>query len=83
LSGQNDCRGRENFGRCRSAALSQKAALQMLFTVTTPPVKMRLEHSAECDKREILNNLSAIDAQSNAERIPNRPTAGTKTFLFA
>ena len=45
----------------------------MLFTVTTPPVKMRLEHSAECDKREILNNLSAIDAQSNAERIPNRP----------
>ena len=31
----------------RSAALSQKAALQMPFAATTPPVKMRLEHSAE------------------------------------
>ena len=31
----------------RSAALSQKAALQMLFSSTTPPVKMRLERSAE------------------------------------
>ena len=37
----------------RSAALSQKAALQMLFAFTTPPVKMRLERSAERDKREI------------------------------
>ncbi len=37
----------------RSAALSQKAALQMLFTVTTPSVKMRLSRSAERDKREI------------------------------
>ena len=37
----------------RSAALSQKAALQMLFPATTPPVKMRLERSAERDKREI------------------------------
>ena len=37
----------------RSAALSQKAALQMLFSFTTPPVKMRLERSAERDKREI------------------------------
>ena len=26
---------------CRSAALSQKAALQMLLTITTPPVKMQ------------------------------------------
>ena len=31
----------------RSAALSQKAALQMPFAATTPPVKMRLERSAE------------------------------------
>ena len=30
-----------------SAALSQKAALQMPFTVTTPLVKMRLERPAE------------------------------------
>ena len=37
----------------RSAALSQKAALQMPLAVTTPPVKMRLERSAERDKREI------------------------------
>ena len=55
-----------------SAALSQKAALQMQFGVTTPPVKMRLERSAERDKREIINNNSADDAQSNAERIQNR-----------
>ena len=30
-----------------SAALSQKAALQLPFAVTTPPVEMRLERSAE------------------------------------
>ena len=29
-----------------------------------PPVKMRLERSAERDKREIINNLSAEYAQS-------------------
>ena len=48
----------------RSAALSQKAALQMLLSVTTPPVKRRLERSAERDKREIINDLSADYAQS-------------------
>ena len=37
----------------RSAALSQKAALQIPFFSTPPPVKMRLERSAERDKREI------------------------------
>ncbi len=58
----------------RSAALSQKAALQLPLAVTTPPVKMRLEHSAECDKREIINNSSAIDVQSEAEHIQNRFT---------
>jgi hypothetical protein len=58
----------------RNAALSQKAALQMPFPSTAPPVKMRLERSAERDKREILNNNSADYAQSNAERIQNRPT---------
>ena len=56
-------------GVIRSAALSKKAALQMPFSVMTPPVKMRLERSAERDKREIINNLSAEYAQSNAERI--------------
>ena len=53
----------------RSAALSQKAARQLSFPSTTPLVKMRLERSAERDKREILNNNSADYAQSNAERI--------------
>ena len=46
----------------------------MPFAVTTPPVKMRLERSAERDKREIINNLSAEYAQSNAEGILNRFT---------
>ena len=41
----------------RSAALSQKAALQLPFSVTAPPVKMRLERSAERDKREIINDF--------------------------
>ncbi len=58
----------------RSAALSQKAALQLPLAVTTPPVKMRLERSAERDKRKIINNSSAIDVQSAAEHILNRPT---------
>ncbi len=53
----------------RSAALSQKAALQLPLAVTTPPVKMGLERSAERDKLEIINNSSAIDVQSEAEHI--------------
>ena len=56
----------------RSAALSQKAALQMPLAVTTPPVKMRLERSAERDKREIINNSSAKYVQSEAADISNR-----------
>ena len=44
----------------------------MLFSFTTLLVKMRLERSAERDKREIINNRSAIHAQSNAEGILNR-----------
>jgi len=47
----------------------------MPFTVTTPPVKMRLSRPAGRDKREIYNILSADDAQSEAERILNRPAA--------
>ena len=39
--------GDDGRGIRRSAALSQKAALQMPFPATTPPVKMRLERSAE------------------------------------
>ena len=37
----------------RSAALPQEVALQLPFSATPPPVKMRLERSAERDKREI------------------------------
>ena len=44
----------------------------MLFAFTAPLVKMRLERSAERDKREIINNRSSIHAQSNAEGILNR-----------
>jgi len=47
----------------------------MPFTVTAPPVKMRLSRPAGRDKREIYNILSADDAQSEAERILNRPAA--------
>ena len=47
----------------------------MPFSFTTPPVKMRLERSAERDKREIQNNLSAEYAQSNAEGISNRSSS--------
>ena len=66
----------------RSAALSQKAALQMPLAVPTPPVKMRLERSAERDKREIINILSAEDAQSKAERISNRPALLYLSYLY-
>ena len=60
----------------RSAALSQKAALHLPFPFTTPPVKMRLERSAERDKREIKNNLSADYGQSKAEAVLNRLALG-------
>ena len=43
----------------------------MPFPYTTPPVKMRLERSAERDKREIKNNSSAEYAQSETEGISN------------
>ena len=46
----------------------------MPFTVTTLPVKMRLERSAERDKREY-NNISADIAKANASAILNRPAA--------
>ena len=44
----------------------------MPFTVTTFPVKMRLERSAERDKRESKNNSSAKYVQSEAADISNR-----------
>ena len=61
--GEVDLRSKDGEGEDanRSAALSQKAALQLPFAFTPPPVKMRLERSAERDKREILNNSSTED----------------------
>ena len=56
-----------------SAALSQKAALQLPFSITTPPVKMRLSRSAERDKREIKIILPLNMARAQAEAIQNRP----------
>ena len=51
----------------RSAALSQKAALQMPFAAMTPPMKMGYRNARRrfCTP----NNLSADDVQSSAARI--------------
>ena len=54
----------------------------MPFAFTTPPVEMRLERSAERDKREIINILSAEYAQSNAEGISNRPALLYLSYLY-
>ena len=54
----------------------------MHFPVTAPLVKKRLERSAERDKREIKNEFSAEDAQSNAEGILNRPNPAGFLQLF-
>ena len=70
----------------RSAALSQKAALQMPFPSTTPSRENGIAERPQALRYpEIINILSAIYAQSNAERIQNRPPnarppgAGVKT----
>ena len=73
---------------CESAALLEK--LQPAFSrltryVTIFPsqllcVKMRLERSAERDKRKNKNNLSAIYAQSEAEGILNRFVCQKRLF---
>lgn len=44
----------------------------MTFSFTTPFVKMRLSHSAECDKREIKIIFPLKMRRANAERIFNR-----------
>ena len=45
----------------------------MPLTVATPPMKMRLERSAERDKREIKIILPLNMRKAHAARIPNRP----------
>ena len=72
--GEVDLRSKDGEGEDanRSAALSQKAALQMPFASTTPPVKMRLERSAERDKREIKIIFPLKMARAQAEALANR-----------
>ena len=41
--------------------------------------KKLLEHSAECDKRKIIKNLSAEYGQSEVETISNRPARRGQT----
>ena len=61
----------------RSAALSQKAALHLPFPFTTPSRENGIaERPQTLRYSEIINILSAIYAQSNAERILNRPACG-------
>ena len=51
----------------------------MPFSFTTPPVKMRLERSAERDKREIKIILPLNMARAQAEAILNRPVSVSKS----
>ena len=78
-SGEVDLRSKDGEGSAlllqaeaspRSATLAQQAALQMPLTFTTPLVKMRLERSAERDKREIINILSAEYVQQRRRPPP-------------
>ena len=59
-------------GNVRSAALSQKAALQLPFPISTLSVKMRLERSAERDKREISANYAQSATTTTAASGGNR-----------
>jgi len=54
----------------------------MPFAFTTPPVKMRLERSAERDKREIKIILPLNMRKAHAARISN-PPAHPAGFFFA
>ena len=64
----------------RSAALAQKAALQMPFPSTTPPVKIAFGAARRPRQTRNKNNLSAEDVQSAAEHILNRPTPRGSAF---
>ena len=57
----------------------EKAAVA---SVTTPPVKMRLERSAERDKREIKNNFSAEYAHRMAATLGIEGTDDELTDMF-
>ena len=76
---------------CESAALLEKLLPSFsrltryvtIFPLQPLCVKMRLEHSAERDKRKNKNNLSAIYAQSEAEGIQNRPSSKRSRHTFS
>ena len=78
LSGEVASRSDDGEGLLpRSAALSQKAALHLPLPSTTPPRENGIaERPQTLRYSEIINILSAIYAQSNAERILNRPAPG-------
>ena len=60
------CQGLSLWERWHRAAMTERASpfSTVPHSFATPPVKRRLERSAERDKREIKNNLSAVYAQS-------------------
>ena len=64
--------GRAGFAKQRLRGRGRQD-VQMSLPVAAPPVKDAFEHSAECDKRKIIKNLSAEYGQSEAETISNRP----------
>ena len=59
----------------RRAALSQKAALQMPFSSTTPPVKMQCRSVRRRSGIALLKIIFPLNmARAQAEAIQNRPT---------
>ena len=58
-----------------------KCERKMPFSVTTPPVKRRLERPAGRDKRKYKNKISAEDAQSETEGILNCFVGGARWLL--
>ena len=66
--------------RCATAPRRGAGAADTAVSVTTPPVKMRLERPAGRDKREYKNNFSAIYGEAHAKpfQTVNTPPAGPK-----
>ena len=78
LSPWESCHRRWLRGRAHSprrAALSQKAALQMSFSSTTPPVKMQCRSVRRRSGIALLKIIFPLNmARAQAEAIQNRPT---------
>ena len=68
----------------RRRAFAESGAANAVSRYDPSREKAILENPQIFQNCEIINNLSADDAQSKAERILNRSAiGGTKTFLFA